>query len=74
MLLGKCVIHCTNLGPLGIAAAHTLVGHDSRGLCLELLETCSLALLWMLAVVFVDFGEAGMAIYLNYRLILIIQV
>ena len=37
-LLGKCVIHCLNLGPLGIATAHALVGHDSRGLWLELLE------------------------------------
>ena len=74
MLLGKCVIHCINLGPLGIAAAHALVGQDSRGMWLGLLETCSLALFWMLAVVFVDFGEAGMAIHLNYRLILILQV
>ena len=70
--LGKCDIYCINLGPLGIAATHTLVGHDSRGLWLGLLETYSLALFWMLAVVFIDFGEAGMTIYLNYRLILII--
>ena len=57
-----------------MAAVHALIGQDSRGLWLELLETCSLVLFWMLAVVFVDFGEAGMAICVLYMMILIIQV
>ena len=57
-----------------MAAVHALIGQDSRGLWLGLLETCSLALFWMLAVVFIDFGEAGMAICVLYRMTLIIQV